>query len=702
MRSSSSALLLTVILASTLRAQQASAETPTCAKPAVSRFWGRLDAFCTQAKALKIQQETAQETVPEGERTAVIAVPPYCEPKAIPDFASGSLSAREAELGAAATAAGLGDAALGELKQAAALESAVWLDALAARVAPESAFRTGAGGDLLVSELVSHVCKSTAKGWLEATCAPFGPGPALPELRKRLLLDVAKLPARAAAQNQALDAEQRLRASVALALLDAATSSGGPYELAAELARLAAPQQVERWCSADDSAPPKNETLSTAAFVLLRVLADGPALDRPDAYYEAVIAKALGAVRGQDVQLSRATRTAVRELLAALRVLKKQAAGATPPGPAELVARLDQLSIVTASIIAIVRDQPFAVPLSSRNLARAVLEARLDAALDQAFAAAQELGHTAVDARQREALDAAVRFALAEDEEHAERILRSLILPLGRWSERVLFDINADIPSLESGDFKVVGDLLLGYNGKSWGIAGQGALAEYDFSTGNIIAETTSIGGSLESWYAGNVSRSVKLEGRLVGKTSLYDTSKTATASSFGDETSIMGGGSLLGSVRYQPGERFAGGLWLGAGAQYEWYDTSQFANQTANLDTTESLGLLVNARLRLELAIVPRWLVTRLRVDALRVDIHRESLNTLAGSGMVTTTAEVEQATQVEVHTRLFLDAEVARLAGFVPSLNGGFDSISFDAPGDSHSAFVPVFGAGIRRDAF
>ena len=60
------------------------------------------------------------------------------------------------------------------------------------------------------------------------------------------------------------------------------------------------------------------------------------------------------------------------------------------------------------------------------------------------------------------------------------------------------------------------------------------------------------------------------------------------------------------------------------------------------------------------------------------------------------------ESATQTEVKARIFLDADIARAFGFVPSLNTGFDYFQLDATSGSRSTLVPVFGAGIRRDVF
>ena len=96
-----------------------------------------------------------------------------------------------------------------------------------------------------------------------------------------------------------------------------------------------------------------------------------------------------------------------------------------------------------------------------------------------------------------------------------------------------------------------------------------------------------------------------------------------------------------------------------------------------------------------------PDVLATRLRVDAERFSITRDSM-VRANAGMITVANPAESATQTEVKARIFLDADIAQAFGFVPSLNTGFDYFQLDATSGSRSTLVPVFGAGIRKDAF
>jgi hypothetical protein len=612
--------------------------------------------------------------------------------------ASASLSERQRELDLAAAELKL---QLGESVESVEAATADYLALVSGRIAPDSALQTGAGADLLVGELVSHVCAEPGvTTWVPAVCQPLGEGPALLELRRRLLSDLVTLPRRSAERDGKLGSlSAEVRAS--LALITAALSPDAAWRLVQELA----PQGSCEAASLTE--PPAADVAARAAQLVARVLADGARLDRPAAYYELVLQKELQRLR-QEATLTPATLAAAKDLLAALKAVQ---GARVPKDAAALEARLTDLArLLQAALQAVSTSQLVTVPTSSVELVRAALRGELEALASQAVTLARQAAGASISEAQARAIETAVRFALARDEDEAKRIVRGLIVPLGRWSESVLFDINADIPSLERGDFRVVGDALLGYNGKSWGITGQGALAEYDFSTAQQIAETTAADGGLESWLALSLGqeRRTKLELRLFGRAALYDTSHTTaagapglTGDSLSDETSIMARGGLLASVRYQPGERFAGGLWLGAGAQYEWYDTADFADQTFDSQTNESIGLLLQGRVRVELAIVPRWLVSRLRVDAQRYALTRSALS--ESFGMMNTSTESQlSAEQIEVKARLFLDAEVARFGGFVPSVNAGFDSAFFSSDQESHSSVVPVVGAGIRRDAF
>ena len=673
---------------------------PTCERLSVSRFWQQLDTVCRNRPALG----AAISALPPAQQADAQAVLAYCDARAIPALASASLSTRAERLKNVAQVAGVMETQLGSAVEVLPQVALGILDRAAAEVAPDSSLQTGAVGDLLVGELTGAVCKQSAAGqWLASTCGPTGGEPALIALRHNLVRDVAELPARAAErsglQPQQLPGQQELRATVAF--VRAALSDNAPYELAAQLAtRVLDQSYVASWCDANDSGVnlPNLDSSAKAAYVLFRLLADGRSFDRPDEYYRSVIMTALAG----SIQPSAVVDEAVARLMPALRALTQLQLrlNAGSFSTTELVERVRLLITVSDSLFTISTGQRFVLPAPAPELVIALLQARLEAAVSSALAIVQNASFAPVSSENAKMIGVAVRFALARDEAEAKRILRGLILPLGPWSENILFDINGDIPQLESGEFKLVGDALLGYNARSWGIAARGSFAEYDFSTRTRLSETTVADGSLESWFVSSTTAKLRFELRLVARASLYDTNQSNAG--FSDETSVMGRGSLLGSVRYQPGTRAAFGLWLGGGAQYESYDGGDYVSRTAVINDTETFGYLLNARVRAEVVIIPSWFTSRLRVDGQRFELTRARLETVAGGGTVTETASTELAEQIEITTRLFLDAEVLRLGGFVPSLNAGFDSVIFRSNTESHDAFVPVFGAGIRRETF
>jgi hypothetical protein len=676
----------------------------------VSPYFRQLDVACDERAAI---EQALGQAPPEAAEAVAAAqqVLAYCQDRTrLPDVASGSLTERSLWLQKVSGLAGLGPKLDGvkaeRLAKAARSTTLNALDGVAARVAPDSTLGGGAASDFLVGQLLGQVCSEPGvSDWLKATCAPPSSGDAIVQLRGRLVVDLVDMPLRAA-EKKGLTAQPPAEVQAALSLIRAATSPDAARSLALELAARAS-AQADAWCAGDDRvAPPRSDALALAGYVILRLLSDAAELDRPDAYYEDLVKKAF--VRAGH-PLSATSLVAAKQLVQALRQLER---AGVPQTPEQALARLDTLTQTLDAVLTLVFDRPVMVAASARALGRAILAAELEDMSRQAFAVTRDLGLVQLTDGQKRALETVVRFSLARDEDEAKRVLRSLFLP--RWSENVLFDINADIPRLSSDDFKLVGDLLLGYNARGWGIVGQGAFSEYEFVTpvtlgGGSFTEMSVLDAGGEAWLASGQGSALKLELRLFGRFALYDTAHAtfSTAPTTQTETSIMGRAGLLGSVRYQPGERFAGGLWLGGGGQYESYDTESFSNNDAaiaDLRSTESFGLLLNGRVRAELAVVPRWLVTRLRVDALRYSLTRQKLSTLYttdSSGNVASFGE-SNSTQLEVRARLFLDAEVLRFAGFVPGVNAGFDTAYLTTDGESASSFVPVFGAGVRREAF
>lgn len=673
----------------------------------VSRYWRQLDQFCDAARKMPQPQVDAPATTDEaGNQVAQAVAEPAsalqkalaaCQPAAAEAQASQSLAEREQALQQLAAPLHVELGAEAEKLEIAAVD---YLELLSQRVAADSMLQTGAGADVLVNEALTQVCAEAGiKSWLPESCRPHGTQPALLELRRRLLMDLVTLPRRQAERDGRLDgASQQVRAS--LALLSASLSPDAVRRLVLELLPDAA-------CNSTALSPaPVSDPLARAAQLLQRLVADGARFGRSDAYYLSVAQNELQRL-SPGVPVSSGRQQALRSLLRALRALERAAA---PTSAAALEARLGDVVLLFQSALEAVSVDatPPTLPQLGLELSQAVLRGDLEAVTRSALSLARQTSGAAISVRQARMIETAVRFALAHDEDEAKRILRGLIVPLPRWSENVLFDLNGDIPNLKSGAFKVVGDALLGYNGKRWGIAARGAVSDYDYSTDSVLAETFAGEGGAEAWLSlplGTASRA-QLELRLFGKGAVYDTSHTsvngAAIPSYADETSVMGRGGLLASLRYQPGERLAAGLWLGAGGQFESYDSLNAANGSVGDSSNDSVGLLLQARARVELAVVPRWLVSRLRVDAQRYSLTRDALDTTFGNSMVAVVANTLSAQQTELKTRLFLDAEVARFLGFVPSVNAGFDGAFFSSNTESHSSFVPVFGAGLRRVAF
>jgi hypothetical protein len=450
---------------------------------------------------------------------------------------------------------------------------------------------------------------------------------------------------------------------------------------------------------------PKTATTTELASVLLRrLLLDGAAFESSRDHYLRVIENVLGE------KLTDVRRAAAERLLTSLqsaRALQERLARQAEADALRTLAT--QLADVVEAVLTLANDSAALVPPEVRALLLALADARLGDAAAAAVRMPVVAGLAPSTSALSDAASLGARLAVARDEDEARRILRAVLLGLGPWSEPLLFDINGDIPRLDSNDLNIIGDLTLGYNAQKWGVVGNGALHEYELTTTDIITDTSSRDGTVEGWLTFDAAPDWRVELRAVGRVALYDTTKINLrpgANVLADETSWMGRGALLGSVRYQPGTRFAAGLWAGLGAQYELYSRLDVgaadAQQASELDET-TVSLLLNGRARVQYALVPNILAARLRVDFQRFGLTRDSqvVQFMAGT-TPTVSAQAESATQTEVYTRVFLDADVAKVLGFVPSVNTGFDYFRLDATSGSRDTLVPVFGAGVRRDVF
>ena len=166
----------------------------------------------------------------------------------------------------------------------------------------------------------------------------------------------------------------------------------------------------------------------------------------------------------------------------------------------------------------------------------------------------------------------------------------------------------------------------------------------------------------------------LRLELRLAGEFDYYDTTSYPLVnplSNFYDFDSRMGRGNVLVGVHNrQPDDRIALHVQLGGGVQYEDPDTTTFTGgKTIVLHSDTDVTADATARLWGRVRVVPGTFGVRLRAESTYFRITREQLSfTPAGGGVTSTSVELEQ--QIEVHGRLFLDADIASYRGFVPAI--------------------------------
>ena len=230
----------------------------------------------------------------------------------------------------------------------------------------------------------------------------------------------------------------------------------------------------------------------------------------------------------------------------------------------------------------------------------------------------------------------------------------------------------------------------------------RGALYEYDLGDENSFLQISQREVGIEGWLELG-SPAFKFEARLEGKYVYLDSTRLDPGGDFLDETSNLARGVLLVGLRGQPASTVALGAWIGGGYQYEDYSpllvsTSQ---QVLLSDETRSTVVL-EARLRAQLDVWPRYLALRARADFTRYSVGRQTESTLLQPGSVQNSQSAEDVTTTELHARGFLDVEAARFLGFVPGLFGGVDYLSIESDTSSVSGTSPVFGAGVRQVSF
>jgi len=268
-----------------------------------------------------------------------------------------------------------------------------------------------------------------------------------------------------------------------------------------------------------------------------------------------------------------------------------------------------------------------------------------------------------------------------------------------------VFELNGGLPNVDFSQQKVVADVSIGYATKSIGVVGRGAVDTYNLADSQVHDDYTHAGGSLEAWWlSGELTRSLRLEIRLAGGFDYYDTTsypRQDALSNFYDFDSRVGRGTAFVGLRYgAPLDRVSLQLLLGGGGQYEDPDTTRFTSgNTFSLNSQANFSGQASGRLLVRVRIVPQIIGARLRAETIYFDLTREALSYVNSGGVQTTTSSVEVQQQLEVHSRLFLDADIASFAGFVPAVFGGLDYLGIQGSSTSTSALIPVLGVGIVR---
>jgi hypothetical protein len=312
-----------------------------------------------------------------------------------------------------------------------------------------------------------------------------------------------------------------------------------------------------------------------------------------------------------------------------------------------------------------------------------------------------------------ELLDWAGELAAVHTEEEVEaaiarRVKRTL---LGPWSEPWLLDGNFDIPSFATSNLNLYGDAMVGYNALDWGLTLRGSAQRVDQSTGANRDYLDAKSGGAEGWWRmpGEKLR-VELRGAFAGGDTLSIASRTSGSNLYVWEDQNYLRGSLLAALVYQGDEALAGGLWLGAGYQSDSLERRAIPNVSLPnnggslwlSDSRANAYLTLEGRLRGEWRFLPGWLALRFRGDGRRASVTRDAYTEVDFAGVKIAGTRSRSYAQSELSTRLFLDMTVAEFVGFTPSIHAGVDAWLYTGETDLPNLVVPVFGVGIKREAW
>jgi hypothetical protein len=572
--------------------------------------------------------------------------------------------------------------------------------ALARRVeqalGPAPVTQLGPSADTLVRELTVRICADTRMtSELPNTCSPGG---TVSDLRARLISDLVAVPAAALANRLAsLPEEQRL----GIALMGATAGGVEPPEVAHRVAHLLG-------YAGEDCVPPvtsANDSLGVAVAVVW-ALANDAAHAASEAQASERIAEALVAARGRGPN---ATEQPFIERLARQQVQVLAARNAWRARPTDAGA-LKQLLLAQfvafEDALALTHGAQMKLPPEAWATVSAIVDADVDSAVDQLrswLAARAQLESSVLDTA---AL--LLRFARATSQEQAERIVRGRVLGLGPWSDKVLFSASGGIPQLQSNDFNVVGEGMLGYNDESWGLSADGGASVVEFDSAQYLASTVKLHGGGEGWFSLAVSDRTRIDVRAAFEMVVFDSDSTINQQGAvlnGSETSaIIRGAGLLGVRHQAPG--FAAGVWAGGGGQVDSHDqraTVVDANTTTQLKEVEAASMVLEGRSRLQWGFVPDTLALRFSADAKYYKLARMSavIDTAAPDEILVQTDEA--AIQLELIGRLYVDVEAARLFGFVPAAGVGVDHYQLAVTGQpTQVTTIPIYFLGVRRTTF
>lgn len=566
--------------------------------------------------------------------------------------------------------------------------SSAVLEAAVARLPSSPELETGAIGDALIGQLVEAACGEKARPWLPGTCVSPGPR-GIGELRRRLVGDIARLPAIGLERYAADAPEARAAARAALAVIDTVLADGSIDTLARTLAGSVC-------VSVPGVSLPEVEA---AGRVLAKVL-DAPPSDSVEEQarrIEAVL-RAEGLIP-EGEKLSPARRDAVKELAEALAAsVAEQRGSSSKPSTSAAIQRSFE---VAAAVVTLARGSAFTIPTKWVSAIITLAEGDIDAAIEAQLTLFIGTGADGKRSEAGEAVRTGLRIASAQSKDEVIRILRSKVL--GPWSDPFLFDINLVKPVVSRDNVQFGGDLAIGYVGRKFGVRVHGSYSSYNLDDGRKLSLTNKLAGGNDIWFAFGDAKT-RFDGRLAAELALYDTKivdrGVGAGTTFGSEASLDYRGSVLLGLRHEPNNRFAMAVWAGMGVQYEVHYPIELATGTPvlNLAVSGAASLLLQARFRAQYQVYPGYLAARFQSDLQRYSVVSAALGLTADATGLHLNADARRAVQLEWRTRVFFDAEVARFFGMVPGLTTGFDFIHLRDEA-SVSTFVPIFGVGIRR---